>query len=224
MGFWRDVGTLLWKDLLLEVRTKEVIYAVLFYAVMAVMIFSFAFTVEPRLVVKLAPGMFWVSITFAGTLGLLRAYDRERQGDAARGLLVSPASRAAIYVGKTLGVVFFMAIAELVTLPLMVLLFNLSIGHALGSIALVALLGTIGYAAVGSLFAAMLMQARSREVLLAIALYPVLVPLIIAAVKGTSAALNSEGEELRFWLSFLAVCDVLFTVAALWAFEPLVTD
>jgi len=209
------------KDLLVEWRSREILYTMSFFAVLVVVIFSFAFVGEGKSG-AVAGGILWVVIPFAGVLGLGRAFDRERDGDTHQALLLSPASRAAIYLGKLLGVFIFISLSELVVVPLLLLLFSLraSSPSLLGGLLL---LGTLGFAAVGSLFAAPLMQSRSRDVLLPVLLFPIITPLVVAGAKGTAALLAGPGElaGAMVWLKLMAAFDLVFVALSLWAFGPL---
>jgi len=222
----RPAWLVLWKDLVVEWRTREIVSTMLFFAVIVVLIFSFAFLSEGRASGDAVAGILWTAIAFSGTLGLSRAADRERDGDAMRALLLSPAPRVALYLGKLAGIVVFMLLAELVVVVLVSILFGAQLGRSPLELALLCALGTLGYAAVGALFALMLGRARSRDVLLAVVLYPIIVPVIIAGSKGTSALLEAIPDlaAAHQWVRFLGVFDVVFLVVALWAFEPLLAE
>jgi heme exporter protein CcmB len=185
-------------------------------------IFSFAFARQGQPMHEVAGGILWIVVAFAGTLGLGRMFDREREGDTHRALLLCPASRAAIYLGKLCGVILFVGLTEVIVVPLLVLLFDLRVSSPALLIALLAS-GTVGFSAVGSLFAATLMQARSRDVLLGILLFPVVMPVIVAGAKGTAALLAgpAEAASALVWLKLVLVFDVVFVTLSLWAFEPL---
>ena len=214
------------KDLLVEARSRELAATTLFFAVACVLVFAFAFVREGQALGDAAAGILWVAIAFAGTLALGRAFERERQAETLRALLLAPVERAAIYLGKLTGLLLLMIGVELVILPIVGLLFNAPILRApLLLVALVAS-GTVGFAAVGTLFAAMLVRAHSRDVLLPVLLYPMTVPVIIAGVRGTAAifALEPNFAAARAWLSMLVFFDVVFVTLALWTFAPVMSD
>jgi len=227
--FLRHVATMAWKDLRVELRSREILFTMSFFAAMVVVLFSFAFLKESDdgemvAVAEITPGFLWVAVLFSATLGMARAFDRERESDTMRGLLLSPAPRTALFLGKAVGLFVMMAMVEAVVIPLCWFFFAAPLfAEPLPMLALV-LLATAGVAVVGSVFAAMLMRTRSREVLLPVVLYPILVPLFIAAIKGTSALLVGEPEQAWFWIRFLLVYDAAFVVAALWTFESLVIE
>jgi heme exporter protein CcmB len=224
--FFRTAWLVLRKDVAIEAKSWEVLTTTLFFAVSCVMIFAFAFVKEGRPVDDAAAGILWIAIAFSGTLALGRTFERERYGETLRALLLAPAPRAALYVGKLLGMLALLALAELLLVPLVALLFQAPLfGRPL---LLTALLGggTIGFCAVGTLFAAMLVRARSRDVLLPILLYPIIIPVIIAGVRGTAALLEATPDEPTaiMWIGILAAFDVVFVTLALWTFEPLMTE
>ncbi len=224
--FFRTAWLVLRKDAAIEAKSWEVLTTTLFFAVSCVLIFSFAFVKEGRPVEDAAAGILWTAIAFSGTLALGRTFERERYGDTLRALLLAPAPRAALYVGKLLGMFALLGLAELLLVPLVALLFQAPLFSR--PLLLAALLagGTIGFCAVGTLFAAMLVRARSRDVLLPILLYPIIIPVIIAGVRGTAALLALPPDEPTaiMWLGILAAFDVVFVTLALWTFEPLMTE
>lgn len=224
--FFRTAWLVLRKDVAIEAKNWEVLSTTLFFAVSCVLIFSFAFVKEGRAVEDAAAGILWIAIAFSGTLALGRTFERERYGETLRALLLAPAPRAALYVGKLLGMLALLGLAELLLVPMVALLFDAPLFSR--PLLLVALLagGTIGFCAVGTLFAAMLVRARSRDVLLPILLYPIIIPVIIAGVRGTAALLGAAPDEPAaiMWIGILAAFDVVFVTLALWTFEPLMTE
>ena len=214
------------KDLTVEVRSREIAYTTLFFAVSCVLVFAFALVQEGRGPEGGAAGILWIAIMFAGNLALGRAFERERQSETLRALLLAPAARPAVYVGKLLGIVALLVAAELVLVPLVAFLFQAGLLDRPVWLAAIVLAGTLGFSAVGTLFAAMLVRARSRDVLLPVLLYPVTVPVIIAGVRGTAALMQPELDVaiVRFWLMLLVTFDIVFVTLALWTFEPVMTD
>jgi len=214
------------KDLTVEVRSFEILATSIFFAVSAVLFFAVAFVQEGRALDGAAPGILWIAVAFAGTLALGRTFERERQAETLQALLLAPADRPAIYVGKLLGIVTLLVTTEVVLLPLIAYLFQAPLFARAGWLAAVLLAGTVGYCAVGTLFAAMLVRVRSRDVLLPVLLYPITIPVIIAGVRATSVLLEPELDVamIRFWLSLMAAYDVVFITLALWSFEPLMTE
>ena len=214
------------KDLVIEFRSREVVYTTLFFAVSCVLVFAFGFVREGVAVDDAAAGILWIAIAFSGTLALGRAFERERQNDTLRALLLAPVDRTALYVGKLAGVLLLLAIVEAIVVPLVALMFEARLfAHPVLTAGLLAS-GTLGFAAVGTLFAAMLVRARSRDVLLPMLLYPITIPVIIAGVRGTAALLQADADlpVARMWLSMLVSFDIVFITLALWTFEPAMTE
>jgi heme exporter protein B len=243
MNVLRQIGAVFYKDLLVEARTRETILSMLVFAVLIGLVFTFAVFVNQETIRKIAPGIFWVAITFSGTLGLSRSFAREREAGGLRGLLMTPAGRGAIFAGKMLANVAFMVVVELLLIPLFSIFFDLPLLEVAGSFAAVVLLGTIGFAAVGTLFAAMLENARLRELLLPVIFYPIVVPVIIAGVEATGGLLflsdaaraaakgaatlgsmDAIRDKVWQWIQILMAFDAIFLAASAWIFEYLVTE
>ena len=226
-GFIRAVWVITRKDLLVEARTREILFTTVFFALACVLVFAFGFVREGRPVSDAAAGILWIAIAFSGTLALGRAFERERQGETLRALLIAPIDRPALYLGKLTGILILLAAVEIIVVPLVALMFQAALfDHLLLMLALLAA-GTLGFAAVGTLFAAMLVRARSRDVMLPVLLYPITIPVIIAGVRGTAALLDVEAGGVpmaRVWLMMLLFFDVVFITLALWTFEPVMTE
>jgi len=225
-AFARAVWIVTRKDLLIESRTREILFTTVFFALACVLVFAFGFVKEGRPMEDVAAGILWIAIAFSGTLALGRAFERERQGETLRALLIAPIDRAALYLGKLLGILMLLGAVEILIVPLVALMFQAALfDHALVMLGLLAA-GTLGFAAVGTLFAAMLVRARSRDVMLPVLLYPITVPVIIGGVRGTAALLapTADVAMARLWLSMLLFFDVVFLTLALWTFEPVMTE
>jgi heme exporter protein B len=224
--FLRVALLVLKKDVAIEVKSLEILTTTLFFAASCILIFSFAFVKEGAPVQDAAAGILWIAIAFSGTLALGRTFERERHGETLRALLLAPAPRPAIYVGKLLGMVLVMGATELLLVPMVALLFQAPLfAHPLSLLALL-LAGTIGFASVGTLFAAMLVRARTRDIMLPILLYPVTIPVMIAGVQGTSALLQPMPDQAvaTMWIAIVTSFDVVFVTFCLWLFEPLMTE
>jgi heme exporter protein CcmB len=226
MSFLASVWLVVRKDLLVEFRNREIVYTTLFFAVSTLLVFSFGFVHEGRAVEDAAAGILWVAIAFSGTLALGRAFERERQNETLRGLLMAPVARTALYIGKLAGILVLLLAVEAVIVPMVGLMFQAPLFRY--PVTLIALLvtGTVGFVAVGTLFAAMLVRTRSRDVLLPVLLYPITVPVIIAGVRGTAALFQVDADlpMARAWLSMLFFFDVVFVTLALWTFEAVMTE
>src|SRR5207247_11352446 len=171
--FLRTAWLVLRKDVAIEAKSWEVLTTTLFFAFACVMIFAFAFVKEGRAPEDAAAGILWIAIAFSGTLALGRTFERERYGETLKALLLAPAPRPAIYIGKMLGIVTLLLATEVVLVPLIAFLFDAPLFARPLLLGTLLVLGTIGYAAVGTLFAAMLIRARTRDVMLPILLYPI---------------------------------------------------
>ncbi len=224
--FPRTALLVLRKDVAIEVRSLEIVSTTLFFAVSCVLVFAFALVREGSVVADAAAGILWIAIAFSGTLALGRTFERERYAETLRALLLAPAPRAAIYMGKLLGIVLLLLIAELMLVPIVALLFSAPLFARPLLLAGLLLAGTTGFAAVGTLFAAMLVRSRTRDVMLPILLYPITVPVIIAGVRGTAALLADKPDDATavMWIALLLAFDVVFVTLALWTFEPLMTE
>jgi heme exporter protein B len=224
--FLRTAWLVLRKDVAIEARSWEVLTTTLFFSAACVIVFAFAFVKEGQAATDAAAGILWIAIAFSGTLALGRTFERERYSDTLRALLLAPAPRPALYLGKLLGMLALLGIAEALLVPMVAFLFQAALFSRPLLMAGLLLGGTIGFSAVGTLFAAMLVRARSRDVLLPILLYPITIPVIIAGVRGTAALLGSTPDEATatMWLGILAAFDVVFVTLALWTFEPLMTE
>ena len=217
-GFLKPVAAILWKDLLLELRTRDMVASLFIFALLVVVIFNFALDPAPELVAVTAPGIVWVAFVFSGMLGLNRGFGLEKDQGTLDGLLLCPVGREAIYVGKMLASFLFMVLMELLIYPVFAALFNLP--FFLPSFIVIALASTLGFAAVGAVFSATAVNTRSREVMLPLLLLPVTVPVFLGAVKVTGNALAGEGWGASVgWFQLVAVFDILFLVVAAFIFE-----
>ena len=216
--FWGPVLAILWKDLLLEARTREVIVPVLLFAVLVVVVFNFAIEPRPALVAVVAPGVLWLAFVFAGAMGLTRTFALEKEDGGVEGLMLCPVGRDVLYVGKMLGSLVFLLVVEALTLPVFAALFNLPIWQP--ELWLLVVLATIGLAAVGTVFSAMVANTRAREVLLPVLFFPILVPVIIAAVEATGAIIEGDAwNSYSRWLGLTAAFDAVFLVLGAITFD-----
>jgi heme exporter protein CcmB len=224
--FLRVAWVVMRKDLTVEMRSREIVYTTVFFAASCVLVFAFALVREGRPMEDASAGILWIAIAFAGTLALGRTFERERHTETLRALMLAPSDRPAIYLGKLLGVLVLMAIVEAVLVPMIGLLFHAPVFARPHWLFALLAAGTLGFASVGTLFAAMLVRARSRDVLLPVLLYPITIPVIIAGVRGTAAIFQATPDEpmARFWAALLVFFDVVFVTLSLWTFEPLMTE
>lgn len=226
--FLAQVWLLLRKDIRVELRAGELIYATMLFAAIIVLLFSFAFLGGSPPTVEVMAGVLWVALALSGLVGISRSFERERESDTLRGLLLSPLSRAAIYLSKLLSMALLMSLVVVVVVPGLLLLFGMQLAgwDALGRLLVLLFLGILGYTAIASLFSASLGRARGRELLLPLLVYPLSVPVLLAGARGTYDILYATPESLvdaARWLRFLLAFDVLSITCGLWLFEPLST-
>lgn len=220
----RKVLAIVGKDVATEIRTKEMISAMFVFSLLIIFIFNFAFDLRAENMNTLAPGVLWVAIAFAGMLGLSRSFILERDRGVLDGLLLAPVDRSAIYFGKMIGNVLFIGLVEVIILPFFIVLFNQPVTD-LPALAGVVILGTIGFASVGTLFSAMAVHTRAREILLPIMLFPVVVPVMLSAVRLTAAILDDLPlAEASHWLALLVAFDAIFIAASFMLFEFVVEE
>ena len=221
--YLRAIGAVVWKDVVAELRSRELISAMLVFSLLVILIFNFALELDIRTRETVAAGVLWVTFAFAGTLGLNRSMSIEKDRGCLDGLLLAPVDRSALFFGKAIGNLVFMALVELIVLPTFSLLYNMNLFNP--GLLVVILLGSIGYVAVGTLLSAMAVQARTRDMLLPILLFPVTIPVLLAAVKASTGFLQGfEMVDIRPWLNLLIVYDVVFIAVAFMVFEYVVEE
>ena len=222
-GFVRQTLVILRKDLLIELMSGEVVTTSAFFGLLVVIISSFSFYGGPASKRLVAAGTLWLSIAFATVLALGRAWQREREESALAGLLVAPVSRAAIFAGKSLGLMAFLAVVEAVVIPLTALLFSIDLVAVGPALVVICLLSTPGLAATGTLFGSMTVRTRARDLLLAIVLLPLLSPTLLASVAATRELFGGVPlAELGDYLKLMALFDVIFVTGGLALFGTLI--
>lgn len=223
INYLGKVMTIFFKDLLSEFRTKAVASSVLVFAILVIIIFNFAFESDSDTIGLVAPGVLWVTFTFAGVLSMNRTFVMEKEKGCLEGLMLCPVSRDVLYWGKMISSLVFMLIIEAVVFPIFLILFDLPLW--MPRLAIVALLGTLGFASVGTLFSALAANTKARDMALPIIFFPVVVPVIIAAVKATDLILNSgTWHEMSSWLEILIAFDVIFLVVSALVFEFVIEE
>ena len=222
MTLVRQVMAIVRKDLLIELRSREVLAAMFVFALITLLVFSFSFELRVDSTAQVVPGALWVAFAFTGVLGLGRSFVREKDQGCLDGLLLCPTDRSVIFLGKALVNLAFIFLIELIILPLAIGLFNVSFHLALIP---VAFLGTLGFSAVGTLFSAMSVHGRAREVLLPVLLFPVVIPALIAAVKLTAGLIDGQPwSEMSHWMSFLVAFDAIFCSVAYMLFDAIMSE
>jgi heme exporter protein B len=216
------VGIVFRKDLRIEVRTREIVITAGFFAVLVTVMESLAFPDSP----DTASGALWIPLAFASLLALGRSWQRERDESALTSMLISPMPRAAIFLGKALGIFVFLLAIDALLVPLVALFFHLSLGPILPALALLLGLGTLGVSCMGTLFGAMTVRTRARELVLASVLFPLLSPVLLVGVTATSRLINMGGafEDIRDYVLLLVVFDVLALAGGMAIFGSLMEE
>jgi len=225
MSYLRKVSAIVWKDIVAELRTKEMFSAMFVFAVLVIVVFNFAFDlrVSGERVRQVAPGALWVAFAFAGILGLNRAFVAEKDRGCLEGLLLAPVDHTAIYFGKMISTLLFMLIVEALMLPVFTAFFGVNLLDL--RLVFIIVLGTVGFASVGTILSAMTAQTRAREVLLPILLLPVAAPVLIAAVKATSGILDGlTMAEIALWWQLLLAFAFLYPAVAFMTFDFIVKE
>ncbi|HUV72681.1 MAG TPA: heme exporter protein CcmB [Anaerolineae bacterium] len=218
MSYISKVLALVWKDVLSELRTREMLSSMLVFALLVMVIFNFSFELRVDNVAQVAPGILWVTFAFASTLELTRSLAMEMENDCLDGLFLAPIDRGVIYLGKMLGNLIFITAVEALVLPTFSVLFNLNLIRL--PLLLTIILGTIGFAAVGTLLSAIAVNSRAREVMLPVLLFPIILPVVMAAAKVTAGILDGVPlADLAHWLRFLVAFDIIFLVVSYLTFD-----
>lgn len=222
-SYLRAVGAVIWKDFRAEWRTRENLSAMLVFALLVILIFNFALELDLQARSSLSAGILWATFVFAGTIGLNRSLAVEKDRGCLDGLLLAPVDRSVIYFGKAVGNLLFMLVVEAIVLPIFSFLYAYNVFQP--GFLLVVLLGSIGYAAVGTLLSTMVVQARTRDILLPILLFPLTLPVVIAAVKASQGFFQGlPFEDFSVWLNILVAYDLIFIAVAMMVFDYVLED
>lgn len=225
MNTLRQTYWLLWKDLLLEIRRRESLLSMFFFGTTLLFLFHFSFEIPPERRSEMAPGLLWLAFTFTGTLALTQLFQGEKESQCLDALLLCPMDRGALYLAKVLFNFLMMVMVEVVIFPLFGILFNLDIWHLLPSLFLVALLGTLGFCTLGTLFAALTLRARAKELLLPLLLFPLMIPSTLGTIKGMQIIFGAGNpEDVLPWIRLLVGFDVIFMTVGFLMFEWVIEE
>lgn len=225
MALFSKAWVIFRKDMMVEYRTRERLTTMLIFALVVLIIFNFAFNSGVIAMQQIAPGMMWVAFVFSGMLGVNRSFAPEKDKGTLDGLLLAPVDRGAIYLGKLFGNIALIGLIELLTLPLFALFLNIPLLPFVPGLVTVLTLGTLSFAAIGTLFAAVSANSRMREVMLPILLLPITAPILIAGVETTTIIFRGgTWEDLSSWLKLLSTFTVVFLVASVLLFEYIMED
>ncbi len=219
------VWAIIKKDIVTELRTKELFSSMLIFALLVIVIFNFAFGFSTELLDLAAPAMLWISFIFAGVLGLSRSFALEKEGNAVIGMLLTPTDRSLIYAGKMISNTIFIFIVGLLMVPMFILFFNYEFLSTLIPLIPVIFLGAVGFVSIGTLFSAMALNTKLREVLLPILLFPIIIPVIVSAVEISGQVLDGNSlfaasSSLKLLVSF----DIIFLTACAVTFEYVIEE
>lgn len=222
-NFIKAMVAVVWKDVRAEFRSRELFSAMLVFSLLIILIFNFALELDIKTRQSVTAGVLWATFAFAGTLGLNRSMAIEKDRGCLDGLLLAPVDRSAIYFGKVISNLAFMLIVEMIVLPVYSVLYNVNLFQP--GLLLVILLGSIGYVAVGTLLAAMSVQTRTRDILLPILLFPVVIPVLLAAVKASSGFLTgADLADILLPINLLIAYDIIFIALAFMVFDSVVEE
>jgi len=221
-----SIGLILTKDVLVELRTREVILTMALFSVLVVVIFAFTFQLGADVAQEVAPGILWVTLAFAGNLGISRVIDREREHGAMQMLMLGPSGPIAVYLAKVIGVLVFMLTTLVIVVPLALIFVGIEVPPGgVGLLVLALVLGSLGFAVVGTLFGAMLADVRLRDVLIPVLVYPVVVPVIVAGVSLSACALGlAPPDDESDWLLLVVGFDLIYVAIAPWVFTRVMVD
>ena len=212
------------KDVAVELRRKESVTSMMMFGILVTVIFNFAFEPSGAQSVLIAPGVLWVALTFAGMIGLNRSLAIDLDNDSLQGLLLAPVSRGDLYIGKVLSNFLFMLVADAIILPLFIVFYDLRLESELLWLVLIAVLGTFGFATVGTILSVISANTRMSEVMLPVLQIPLTLPMILAAVAATVAVLTDQGEGLSSWMNLLIGFDIIFFVVSYLLFDYVVEE
>jgi heme exporter protein B len=223
-SYWRAVAGIIRKDLRLEMRTREAVISMGFFSILVTALFGFALDAR-RADPALAPGMLWIAFSFAGVLGLGRSFAREREDSCLILLILCPVDRSAVYLAKTAVNLLLLLVVEALTLPVFAVLLRIDLLPALGPLLIILLLGTLGFASAGTLLAALAGQVRARDLLLPLILYPLWIPLLLAAVRAMTIVLDGLPlSAASGWLRLMGLYNLVFLVLGFVLFEHVVEE
>ncbi len=223
MKFWSKVLAITWKDTISEMRTKEIVFSVLVFTLLVIVIFNFAFAASQEQMNAVAPGILWATFTFAGVLSLQRSFVPEKDQGCLEGLMVCPVSREVIYFGKLLGSLLFMLIIEAIAIPVFTVLFNIPLISF--QIILITVLTTVGFVSVGTLFSALAVNTKARDMVLPILFLPIVIPLVISAVKASGIVLTGDASgNIMTWLAIIIAFDAVYLVVSYWVFNLILEE
>ncbi len=220
-----QIKAILWKDFLTEYKTRELFSSMFVFAVLVILIFIFSVDLSLVNSNEVGPGVLWVAVIFAGTLGLNRSFTLEKEDSGLQGLLLAPIDRSAIYFGKMLSNLVFFLIMEAFILPVFMVFFNIDLLANLGPLLFVLLIGTLGFSILGTLLSSLSSNLKTREIMLPLLLYPLMVPIAIGAVRLTSHVLGGgELGDMMNWVGMILCFDVIFLAVSIMTIDHILEE
>ncbi len=223
--YLNQIAAIVSKDIATELKTRELFSSMFVFAVLVMLIFIFSVNLSIEKANEVGPGILWVAIFFAGTLGLNRSFMLEKENGCLQGLILTPADRTAIYFGKLISNFVFLLIMEAFLLPIFMIFFNVDLLSHLGPLLLVILLGTLGFCAIGTLLSSLSSNLKTREIMLPILLYPLIVPVAIGSVRMTGQILAGEPlSEMMNWIGLTLCFDIIYIGASILTIDHILEE
>ncbi|MCH7623084.1 MAG: heme exporter protein CcmB [Nitrospinae bacterium] len=209
--YLNQIKAIVLKDLVTELKTRELFSSMFIFALLVIIIFIFSVDLSIVKANEVGPGVLWVAFLFAGTMGLNRSFMLEKENGCLEGLILTPADRTAIYFGKLISNLIFLLVMEIFILPLFMVFFNVDIISFLGPLLVVIFIGTLGFCAIGTLLSSLSSNLKTREIMLPILLYPLIVPVMIAVVRMTGQILDGKSlGTMMNWVGLTLAFDIIF--------------
>lgn len=223
--YWNHITAIVWKDMITELKTREMLSSMFIFAMLVILIFIFSIDLDTVNANDVGPGVLWVAFIFAGTLGLNRSFAIEKQNGCLQGIMLTPADRTAIYFGKMISNLVFLLIMEAFILPVFAIFFNVDILRVLGPLLFVIFLGSLGFCVLGTLLSSMASNLKTREIMLPILLYPLLVPVVIGSVKMTTQLLAGKPlSDMTNWIGLTLCFVIIFIGVSIMTFDHILED
>jgi len=211
-----QVAAIVWKDLITELKTRELFSSMFIFSLLVIIIFIFSINLSIVKASEVGPGVLWVAFLFSGTIGLNRSFVMEKENDCLQGLLLAPVDRTVLYFGKLFSNFIFLLIMEAFILPLFMIFFNIDLISHLFPLFYVIFLGTLGFCAIGTLLSSLSANLKTRDIMLPILLYPLMIPVVIGSVKMTGQVLAGEPlSDMMNWVSLILCFDVIYIAVSI---------
>lgn len=224
-AYLSQVKAIVWKDFVTELKTRELFSSMFVFAVLVMLIFIFSLNLSVVKANQVGPGVLWVAILFAGTLGLNRSFTLQKENGCLQGLMLAPVDRSAIYFGKMLSNLAFLLIMETFLLPVFMIFFNVDLASHLGSLLAVIFMGTLGFSALGTLLSSLSSNLKTREIMLPILLYPLIVPIAIGSVQLTGQILDGKSlADMMNWVALIICFDIIFISASIMTIDHILEE